>query len=132
MESLPLRLAPDTDLRGALEAAITARQCTAAFVVSGIGSLRVARLRMAGAAAPVTLPGDLELLTLAGTLGRDGAHLHMSVADADGRVYGGHVGAGCAIRTTVEVLLLLLPEWSFTRQADPTTGYAELVVRPAS
>jgi predicted DNA-binding protein with PD1-like motif len=50
-------------------------------------------------------------------------------ADAPG-VVGGHVAYGCTIRTTAEVLLLLLPEWSLSRELDPATGLAELVIRP--
>jgi len=130
MEAFPLRIAPDTDLRSALEAAVAARLCRAVFLISGIGSLSQARLRLAGAAEPSALPVDLEILTLAGTIAGNGSHLHMSVADADGRVFGGHVAYGCTIRTTAEVLLMLLPEWSFTRELDSVTGFAELVVRP--
>ena len=130
MEAFPLRVTPDMDLRGALERAVATRSCGAAFVLSGIGSLRQARLRLAGATEPDALHGDLEILTLAGTLARNGAHLHMSVADAEGRVLGGHVAYGCTVRTTAEILLLLLPEWSFTRELDTSTGFAELVVRP--
>jgi len=129
MEALPLRVSPDQDLRRALEGAIEARLSGAAFVISGIGSLRHAWLRWAGAAQPKSLDGDLEILTLAGSVSRDGSHLHMSVADTEGRVYGGHVAYGCTVRTTAEVLLLLLPEWSFTREVDPATGFSELVVR---
>ena len=130
METLPLRLSPGMDLREALEAAMATRLCRAAFVMSGIGSLRCARLRRAGNPEPDSLDGDLEILTLAGTISPDGSHLHMSVADAQGRVSGGHVAHGCVVRTTAEVLLLLLPEWSFTRELDPATGFAELVIRP--
>jgi hypothetical protein len=52
----------------------------------------------------------------------------MSVADSDGRVMGGHVAHGCIVRTTAEVLVLLLSEWSFNPELDPATGFAELVV----
>ena len=100
MEALPLRLSPDVDLRKALESAVAARLCRAAFVISGIGSLRHARLRLAGMPEPDTLNGDLEILTLAGTISQDGSHLHMSVANAEGRVFGGHVAHGCTVRTT--------------------------------
>jgi uncharacterized protein len=131
METLPLRISPDMDLRSALESAVAARNCGAAFLVSGIGSLSHARLRRAGAAEPDALRGDQEILTLAGTVAGNGSHLHMSVADAEGRVLGGHVAYGCMVRTTAEVLLLLLPGWSFTREPDPATGHAELVVRAA-
>ena len=128
MESLPLRLAPRADLRVSLEDAITSRSCAGAFVVSGIGSLHDARLRLAGAQEPEVLRGNLEILTLAGTVASNGAHLHMSVADSAGRVMGGHVAHGCIVRTTAEVLLLLLSDWSLTREPDPATGFAELVV----
>ena len=129
MDVLPLRITPGDDLRRALEGALATRGVDAAFVISGIGSLRQARLRLAGKAEPVALEGDLEILTLAGTLSGNGAHLHMSVADAEGRVTGGHVAYGCGVRTTAEVLLVLLPEWSFTRELDPDTGFRELVLR---
>lgn len=129
MKPLPLRLLPNTDLRRALEATLAAHACNAAFVVGGIGSLHRARLRLAGKAEPEVLNGDLEILTLAGSISADGAHLHMSLADAAGRVMGGHVGYDCVVRTTAEVLLVLLPEWSFGRKLDRATGYAELVLR---
>jgi len=129
METLPLRLLPGMDLRRALESAVAARGCEAAFVVSGIGSLRGARLRMAGANASTTLEGNLEILTLAGSIAPDASHWHMSVADHEGRVFGGHVAYGCAIRTTAEVLVALLSDWTFAREHDPETGYAELAIR---
>ena len=130
LATLPLRFGPGQDLREALEQVLAARGCDAAFVVAGIGSLSVTRVRLAGAAEPETIDGKVEILTLAGSISSAGSHLHMSVADAAGRVTGGHLAPGSIVRTTAEVLLVLLPEWSFSRVADPATGYAELVVRP--
>lgn len=129
MEATPLRLHPGDDLRGALDAALAARGGTAAFVLSGIGSLSAARLRYAGIETAATLAGDLEILTLAGTLSPAGSHLHMSVCDAEGRVRGGHVAPGCVVRTTAELLIAWLPGWQFTRELDPATGFAELTIR---
>jgi len=127
---LPLRLHPGDDLRRALEQALAQQNVEAAFVLSGIGSLRPAVLRLAGAADALQIDGDTEVLTLAGTLGAAGtSHLHMSVADHQGRVVGGHAGYGCIVRTTAEVLLMLLPAWQFSREPDATTGYAELAIR---
>jgi predicted DNA-binding protein with PD1-like motif len=127
---LPIRLPPGVDLRRGLLDAIAMRDSRAAFVVAGIGSLRDARVRLAGAREPTLVAGDVEVLTLSGSLGAAGAHLHASVADAQGRVLGGHVAEGCIVRTTAEVLLLLLPGLEFERLPDPATGFAELVVRP--
>jgi predicted DNA-binding protein with PD1-like motif len=115
-------------LRAALEAEVAARSHRAAFVISGIGSLSGARLRLASAREPINLRDDLEILTLTGTVAGNGSHLHISVADSSGRVMGGHVAHGCIVRTTAEVLVLLLSEWSFDRELDPATGFAELVV----
>ena len=126
---LPVRLLPGDDLRAALSAAVAAAGAQAAFVVAGIGSLGPAVLRLAGAEQVRVIDGDVEILTLAGTLAANGEHLHMSVADASGRVHGGHVGNGCVVRTTAEVLVQLLPDWTFSREPDALTGYDELVVR---
>jgi hypothetical protein len=56
----------------------------------------------------------------------------MAVSDAAGTVVGGHVAPGCIVRTTAEVLLVLLPQHRFSREPDAATGYAELVIRPAA
>jgi len=126
MRTLPLRFSPGDDLRAALDGVLAQQAVEAAFVLSGIGSLRGARVRFAGAPEPTALEGDLEILTLAGSLSPEGSHLHLSVADAQGRVWGGHAAPGCIVRTTAEVLLALLPEWRFSREHDEATGYAEL------
>ncbi len=130
MQTLTLRLTPGQDVRAALEAVLAEHGLQAAFVLQGIGSLSVAQLRLAGAGAATELRGDLEMLTLAGSVSPDGAHLHAALADAQGRVTGGHLASGCLVRTTAEVLLALLPEQRFGRRPDPQTGFLELVVTP--
>ncbi len=130
MNMLPLRLLPGQDLRAALQAVLGKQAAGAAFVLQGIGSLSVAQLRLAGASQATELCGDLEILTLAGSLAPDGAHLHMSISDAQGRVLGGHVEPGCIVRTTAEILLARLPDHEFSRELDATgSGFRELVVR---
>lgn len=128
MRALPLRLAPGEDVRAALTQLVAAHGVAAAFVLQGIGSLRVARIRCAGRDTALELHGDTEILTLAGTLAADGAHLHISVADAQGRVVGGHVEHGCIVRTTAEILVALLPDHRFSRVLDDASGYRELLV----
>lgn len=123
----PLRLGPGEDPRRALEA--LAADGLARFVVAGIGSLEGARLRLAAADREAVLEGPFEIVSLSGSVTADGAHLHMAVADAQGRVTGGHVVHGNVVRTTVELLLAELPGWSLGRELDTRTGYEELVVR---
>jgi len=132
MKTFPIRLTPGQDLRAELQAAVLAQNCRAAFVLSGIGSLSTACIRLAGAAQPTRLTGSTEILTLSGTLAVDGdkasSHMHMAISTATGQVLGGHVAPGCIVRTTAEVLLALLPDWQFSRAPDAATGYDELVV----
>jgi predicted DNA-binding protein with PD1-like motif len=94
MQTLPLRIGAGHDLRAVLDALVAEHRVQAAFVLQGIGSLSVACIRFAGRPDCTTLRGDLEILTLGGSLSPDGPHLHVSVADAAGRVTGGHLGAG--------------------------------------
>ncbi|WP_244816479.1 PPC domain-containing DNA-binding protein [Caballeronia sp. Lep1P3] len=132
MQAHPLRLSPGEDLRAAITDVLVQRQLHAAFVIQGIGSLSVARLRFAGTDDATAFTGDLEILTLAGSVSPDGAHLHMSISDAQGRVFGGHVAQGCRVRTTAELLLALLPGHRFSREPDAQTGFMELVIRSGS
>lgn len=139
MQTLPLRLNPGQDLRSAIEAAVRGANCRAAFVLSGIGSLSSAGLRFAGAKQPRRLTGDMEILSLSGTVAfngtgqgaRSSSHIHMALSTATGDVLGGHVAPGCTVRTTAEVLLALLPEWEFSRAPDAATGYDELQITQA-
>jgi predicted DNA-binding protein with PD1-like motif len=131
MQLLPLRFGVGVDLRAALDAVLAGHRVSAGFVLNGIGSLSVARIRFAGLPEAAELHGDFEILTLGGSLSAGGPHLHMSVADARGNVIGGHMGPGCIVRTTAEVLVALLPEFDFGREQDPATGYPELTIRPA-
>jgi uncharacterized protein len=124
----PLRLAPGDDLRGRIEALAREWGVAAAFVVCGIGSLSRTAIRLAGAARPEVHEGDVEIVSLAGSISPDGAHLHGAFADASGRVFGGHVALGCTVRTTAEILIAELPGWIFSRQRDGITGYPELVI----
>lgn len=137
VKTLPVLLTPGQDLRVALEAAVQAQNCNAAFVLSGIGSLSTAGIRLAGAAQPTRLTESMEILTLSGTVavaddGKTSSHMHIAISTGAGQVQGGHVASGCIVLTTAEVLLALLPEWQFTREPDAQTGYDELVVRARS
>ena len=130
MKVIPLRLQPGDDLRLALEVWMGEQEEQAGCVISAVGSLSVAQLRLAGTADGTLIHGDLEILSLAGTLSPDGAHLHIAVAGSSGDVIGGHLCAGALVRTTAELVVGLLPEWRFWRELDPATGYAELRIIP--
>ncbi|MBC7452706.1 MAG: DUF296 domain-containing protein [Massilia sp.] len=128
-----LRLSPGDDLRAGLVKAFAdlsrTHGVTAGCVISSVGSLSRAVLRYAAEDRGTEIVAPLELITLSGTLSPDGVHLHASIADAQGRMTGGHLMPGCIVRTTAEVVLALLPEWEFGREVDAATGFKELVVR---
>jgi uncharacterized protein len=130
MKVVPLRLQPGNDLRKTLEAWMGEQQEQAGCVISAVGSLSVAQLRLGGATQATAIQGELEIISLAGTLSPDGAHLHIAVADSRGAVIGGHLCAGSLVRTTAELVIGLLPEWRFCRELDPATGYPELRISP--
>ena len=128
MTQHPLRLTPGTDLRNALEGIAKTEGARSGSVLAGIGSLINPRLRFANRLDEATLTGAFEILNLSGTLTPDGAHLHMSISDEHGRVFGGHVGYGNEVRTTAEILLMWLSDFHLAREFDPHTGFKELVV----
>lgn len=130
MQTWVLRLSPGVDPIESLLDACKENGWTAAFVVSGVGSLASARLRFAAQPEPSDIAGPLELVSLSGTLSLDGPHLHAAVADAQGNVFGGHLRPGSKVRTTAEILVTVLPDVVFRRRADPRTGYRELIVEP--
>ena len=130
MRVVPLRLQPGDDLRLALEAWMGEQQEQAGCVISAVGSLSLAQLRLAGATQATAIHGELEIVSLSGTLSPDGIHLHIAIANSSGTVIGGHLCAGSLVRTTAELVIGLLPEWQFRRELDPATGYAELRISP--
>lgn len=130
-EHLVVRLEPGADLRLALEEVFDGTGATAGFVVACVGSLTSAELRMAGEDGVTRVPGPLEIVSLSGTFGPDGPHLHMAVSDAQGAMRGGHLLAGCDVRTTAEMVLALTGAVVFHRKRDLKTGYAELAPEKA-
>ena len=124
-----LRLWPGDDLMRGLEAARDGLGAPALAVATCVGSLSDARLRHAGRDAATRYDGDWEIVSLAGTLDPAHRHLHLSMADAEGRVGGGHLLGG-TVRTTAEVVLVILDDLAFAREPCPRSGYDELVIRP--
>lgn len=86
-------------------------------------------LRLANESLYGPAEGPFEIVSLVGTLGQGGSHLHGSFADAKGNVIGGHIRAGCTIHTTAEIVLAVLPTLTFERTFDPKTGFDELDIR---
>lgn len=123
------RLGPGTDLREGYERQVGKLGIEAGAIVTCVGSLSAATLRMADASITQSLRGPFEIVSLVGTLSTNGCHCHMSVSDGAGGVVGGHVAYGCTIHTTAEIVVAVLEDTVFERLEDADTGFRELTVR---
>ena len=132
MRAHAVRLAPGTDLKLALASIARERGIGAGCILTCVGSLSRARLRAPGSAgkteALLAFEGPMEIVSCVGTLGPDGAHVHLSLSLPDGYCVGGHLMEGCLVHTTAEVVIGELPNVEFRRGLDEATGYRELVV----
>lgn len=128
LQTYAFRLNPGQDLKIELAKYCVDQNLQAATVISGIGSLKSAHIRLADAKEKSTLVGPFEIVSLIGTLSVGGIHLHISIADKEGKVLGGHLLDGCVIHTTAEIVLLESLNLKFTREIDAQTGYKELSV----
>lgn len=129
------RLLPGQDLYDSVIAEACKNGPASHAVVTCVGSLTKCRMRLAGATATnqniVEIEGPLEIVSLVGTVAVNKAHLHISVADKDAKVYGGHLLSGSPIETTGETVIVNLKATdgiTLTREPDATTGFSELVV----
>ncbi|MFD2787823.1 PPC domain-containing DNA-binding protein [Hymenobacter rubripertinctus] len=132
LRTYALRLRPGQDVRRELLAFVQQQNLKAACLLTAVGSLTTATLRLANQEGPTVYQGHFEIVSLVGTLAVSGSHLHLSVADSTGRTIGGHLLDGNVVYTTVELVIGELPELEFSRETDPTFGYRELTVRPAA
>ncbi|XP_046878000.1 bifunctional protein GlmU-like isoform X2 [Hypomesus transpacificus] len=131
-----LRLGPGQELLSSLLALVEERGLRAPFIITCVGSVTKATLRLANATTENTnevvhLQERFEIVSLVGTLNKE-AHLHVCLADKDGRTVGGHVLGDLEVFTTAEVLVGEASDLHFDREMDDRTGYPELVIKPRS
>lgn len=117
-------------LKERIEQIVHEHRLTAATVISAVGSLNTARIRMAGAQPNNedirSYEGPFEIVSLIGNLGQGRTHLHLAFSDSDGQVIGGHLKEGCIVHTTVELVLAVEDGLHFSESTDPKTGFGEL------
>ncbi|KAG7460631.1 hypothetical protein MATL_G00200780 [Megalops atlanticus] len=127
-----LRLGPGEELLSSLVAFVEERKLKAPFIITCVGSVIKATLRLANATADNTnqvvhLNERFEIVSLVGTLNKE-AHLHICLADKEGKTIGGHVLGDLEVFTTAEVIIGEASDLSFSREMDERTGFPELVV----
>jgi predicted DNA-binding protein with PD1-like motif len=127
-----LRLLPGSDLKQSLLLLAKEEKLKAAFILTCIGSLEEAAIRMAGDGEVKQFADKLEILSLNGTFSSRGGHFHIVASDKNGRVTGGHLMDGCIVYTTAEIVVGEAPGIEFRRAEDIETGYKELKITPVS
>lgn len=126
------RLKTGANLRESIQKYARSNNFTAAIILSAVGGAKEVDLRMPGATPNKQtikkLQGDFEIVSVQGTLSADDCHIHISVSDISGKVFGGHLKEA-VVRVTAEVSILELPDRKFLRKLDKETGFKELVVK---
>ncbi|XP_075056825.1 bifunctional protein GlmU-like [Mixophyes fleayi] len=136
LSAYALRLGPGEEIVTSLFKFVQEKNLTAPFVITCVGSVTKATLRLANADSLnnneiIYLKEKFEIVSLVGTL-NEHAHLHISLSDKDGKTIGGHAIGDLEVFTTAEIVIGELSDLQFTREMDERTGYPELIIRPRS
>lgn len=129
MKTYAFRLNPGQDLRSGIDAFVKENRIMAGVILTCVGNLKKVVLRMPGGKMVKTYEGSFEIASVVGTLESGNSHIHMSLSDLNGNVFGGHLKEGSLIGVTAEVVIGELDNVVFTRKLDKQTGYDELVVK---
>ena len=129
MHTLPLKLAPGSDLRLSLEE-LAQRDGISGFVLGVVGNLTKASFQCPGQAEPTVLEGDLEVITLNGTFSPEGVHLHLSLSDGACQVWGGHLEPGTIVQKGVDLLVGVLKQHEVTPASQTSEPRLEIAVLP--
>ena len=128
MQAFTFRLKPGQDLFEEIETVVADKNIEAGCVLSAVGSLTHATLRLANREHFSEYEGHFEIVSMTGTVSIHGSHLHISISDKDGKTIGGHLVPGCKIYTTAEMVLGIFDDVVYKREFAEDSGYEELVV----
>ena len=109
MRSRPMKLEPGSDLRGSLEQ-LARSENASGYVLGVVGNLSRAAFKCPGQAKPTVLEGELEIITLNGTISPEHVHLHLSLSDGTCQVWGGHLEEGSLVLKGADILVGLLDQ----------------------
>lgn len=123
------RLTKGMDLKRSLAKIVKDHNIKAGSVASCVGCISTLNLRLAGAESTLSKCEPFEIVSAMGTLTPEHQHVHISVSDKQGHVWGGHLMEGTLIDTTAELIIHSYPDLTFSRKMDESTGYTELVIK---
>lgn len=130
MTTYALRLKPHEDVKAAIMNFAVDHKLKAACILSAVGSLEQFNIRFANQEKGTRQAGHFEVVSLTGLFSDTSAHLHISVADHEGKTTGGHLLDENLVYTTLELVIGEMTDVSFDRVQDSTYGYKELTVNP--
>ena len=128
-EIYAFRLHSEQDLKEQLLIIAKNNNIRAGYIITCVGSLKEANLRLANAKQNKQWLQEMEIVSLVGTISTDSCHLHIALSDGSGNTIGGHLLYGCKIYTTAEVVIGNAIGLEFKREQDHTTGYLELAIK---
>jgi uncharacterized protein len=129
MKSYAFRLKPGQDLFNSIETFVADNKIQAGCILSSVGSLTHATLRLADREYNNEYEGHFEIVSMTGTVSTNGSHIHVAISDGDGVTIGGHLVSGCKIYTTAEIVLAVFDDVVYKRELlENDSGYEELVV----
>ena len=128
MQNYTFRLKSGQDLFDSIDEFVKGKRIEAGCILSSVGSLTHATLRLANREVHSEYNGYFEIVSITGTVSIYGSHLHISISDGDGQTVGGHLVSGCRVYTTAEVVLAEFEGIVYKREFTEDSGYEELVV----
>ena len=120
------RLTRGQDLKLELQKLVTKHNVAAGSIASCVGCVSQINIRLANANYTKLIQAPFEIVSVMATLTPNHQHVHISVADQNGDVIGGHLLEGTIIATTAELILHRYDTLTFSREHDDSTGYTEL------
>lgn len=122
------RLHRGDDLKNSILEFCRMNNINGGIMACAVGCCSKVRFRLAGADDFYEDERDYEIVSITGTISKDGVHIHISFADNTGKVVGGHLTEGCIINTTCEVSIIKSDKYKLSREYDEETCYKELVI----
>lgn len=127
MKEYAFRLKRGDDIRISIEKYCLENGINTGIILSAVGCISHARIRLAKAVDIMDVKEDFEVLSLSGTISSYKAHLHIALGNDKGEAFGGHLLSGSVVNTTLEVVIGALEDYQSYRCFDDSTGYDEIV-----
>ncbi|MEZ8284965.1 PPC domain-containing DNA-binding protein [Vibrio splendidus] len=122
------RLTRGQDLKLEIQRLVATHNISAGSITSCVGCVSQLNIRLANANNTKRITAPFEIVSVMATLTPNHQHVHISVADENGNVIGGHLLEETIIATTAELIVHRYDTLTFNREHDDSTGYTELTV----